>query len=111
MLWKVQDSNLRCPTLFIALPSIKPSATYPVCLRPLGQPSNMSLILMSLIVRSLFGFFENLRASRMAGDTFLDKYEYLTIALFNIVAAATQRFVKVDSCITYLYISLFLATV
>ena len=41
----------------------------------------------------------------MAGDTFLHKYEYLTIALFNIVAAATQRFVKVD-CITYLYISL-----
>ena len=38
-LWKVQDSNLRCPTLFIALPSIKPSATYSVCLQPLGQPS------------------------------------------------------------------------
>ena len=36
----------------------------------------------------------------MAGDTFLHKYEYLTIVLFNIVAAAIQKFVKVD-CITY----------
>ena len=101
ILWKVQDSNLRCPTLFIALPSIKPSATYPVCLRPLGQPSMISLILMSLIVSLSF---ESFKTCEPHGWQAILSNKINNSSLFNIVAAATQRFV--NSCITYLYISL-----
>ena len=103
ILWKVQDSNLRCPTPFIAVPSIKPSATYPVCLRPLGQPSMMSLILMSLIVSLSF---ESFKTCEPHGWQAILSNKINNSSLLNIVAAATQRFVKVNSCITYLYISL-----